>query len=380
MRILIVGEYSGFAKNLAAGFQELGHEACIVGYGDGWKKIDVGDNGYLFKRYDNFKIGKFVLKRSWIIRELFDFKRVNEMVKSHLGCFDNILIINYEFIRLNYEKWYPYFSMEDLRKMLKVDGKIYLSSCGDDYPTLLYTKKMRYTSFKNIEKSIFLTTRMMKIFRKVCQNIEGVIPVMCGYSDGYRDIASEYDLKIFDTIPLALSLKNIRENNYITDKIIIFHGIRNKMKGSDLILEALKIIEEKYSKEVIVLAKGHIPLNEYLMLLKKSNIIVDQCWGYSYGMNAIYGMAMGKVVLSGNEPECGKEFVRDDIPVVNILPDVADIVRKLEDLILHQERISEIGEKSRQFVENFHEAKNVASQYIKIFNRYDKGFGSSASL
>jgi hypothetical protein len=79
---------------------------------------------------------------------------------------------------------------------------------------------------------------------------------------------------------------------------------------------------------------------------------------------------MGKVVLSGNEPECGKEFGRDDIPVINIKPSVEDIYNKLEKLVLNKKCLEEIGYKSRKFVEDFHDYKKVAKQYLETWEKY----------
>ena len=369
MKILIVGEYSGFARNLSAGFKKSGHESVIVGYGDGWKKIDVGSNGHLLNYRSNYRIGPVVLKKSWMLKGLLHFHQVKEVTKKYQGYFDAILIVNYEFIRLNHEKWYPYFSMADLRYMLSPGGKIYLSACGDDYPTLLFCRKLRYTPFRNVENTPFFKKRRMKIFREVCRSIEGVIPVMFGYADGYRDIADEYGIRVFDTIPLPLDLTGIVSNNTLNKKIVIFHGVNRAVKGTDLITNALEQIKRKYPEQVEVVVDGKMPLDVYLKLLQRTNIIVDQCWGYAYGMNAIYGMAMGKVVLSGNEPECGLEFRRKDIPVINILPEVADIVRKLEFLITHPEQISEISRQSRRFAEDFHETCRVARLYTALFQK-----------
>jgi len=39
MKILIIGEYSGFASNLKMGFKSLGHETILFSWGDGFKKI-----------------------------------------------------------------------------------------------------------------------------------------------------------------------------------------------------------------------------------------------------------------------------------------------------------------------------------------------------
>ena len=39
MKILFLGEFSSLYKNLKEGLLELGHEAVVASYGDGWKKI-----------------------------------------------------------------------------------------------------------------------------------------------------------------------------------------------------------------------------------------------------------------------------------------------------------------------------------------------------
>ncbi len=366
MKILIVGEYSGFAKNLAEGFKDLGHECVIISYGDGWKNIDTGGNGYLLKRPKNWKLGNLELRGTWRIKGCFLFKQIVFMKEKYEHYFDAVLVINYEFLRLNYEKWYTYFSFKDLKQMLTPEGKIYLSSCGDDYPTLLYTKKLRYTAYVNVEKSVYFTNRSLRVFRKVCRNIVGVIPVMCGYSDGYRDVAEQYGLKVFNVIPLPIDLKTIIPMNKIEDKIVIFHGLNRAIKGTTLIVEALNRIKVDFSDKVEVIVKERMPLKQYLSLMQRTNIIVDQCWSYAYGMNAIYGMAMGKVVLSGNEEECGKEFKRNDVPVINILPDIEDIYQKLKELICQPEKIISIGKQSAKFVEEFHNAQVVAKSYIQL--------------
>ena len=41
MRILLVGEYSGFHNALKHGLTSLNHEVKIVGDGDGFKKLPV---------------------------------------------------------------------------------------------------------------------------------------------------------------------------------------------------------------------------------------------------------------------------------------------------------------------------------------------------
>jgi hypothetical protein len=132
----------------------------------------------------------------------------------------------------------------------------------------------------------------------------------------------------------------------------------------------LRILKQKYPNKIEISIKGGMPLAEYIKVLRESNIIIDQCKSYSYGMNAIYSMALGKVVLSGNEPECIKEFGRNDIPIINILPEVNDIVNKLQRFIEQPSLINEYGKKGREFVEDFHNDIMVAKQFLDLKEKY----------
>ena len=58
MNILIVGEFSGFSKNLKVGLNELGHKVSIMSTGDNFKKIKIDESDinilkYYTKRLNN---------------------------------------------------------------------------------------------------------------------------------------------------------------------------------------------------------------------------------------------------------------------------------------------------------------------------------------
>ena len=43
MKVLLIGEFSGFHVNLKQGLQKLGVDCVLAANGDGWKKIDGAD-------------------------------------------------------------------------------------------------------------------------------------------------------------------------------------------------------------------------------------------------------------------------------------------------------------------------------------------------
>ena len=73
------------------------------------------------------------------------------------------------------------------------------------------------------------------------------------------------------------------------------------MKGTRFIESAFKKLENSKFHNHEFVIKGQLPLKQYLKEIESSTIIVDQCFSRSYGMNALYAMSLGKVVLSGAE-------------------------------------------------------------------------------
>ena len=82
-------------------------------------------------------------------------------------------------------------------------------------------------------------------------------------------------------------------------------------------------------------------------------------------------MAMGKIVLSGNEPE-NREGFDQVAPVVNILPNEEHIFDTLSKLINNVEQLKIISSNSRAFVEKNHADVLVAKKYMSLFCKYIK--------
>jgi glycosyltransferase involved in cell wall biosynthesis len=262
-----------------------------------------------------------------------------------------------------------------ISRIIKQNDKTFLTSAGcdsfvyksfqkSDYSPCnsckvldLKSKKCRY------EKNIY-----QKSNNKIADMVNGIIPVLYEYTEAYRNHP-----KYIKTIPLPINTdKNeFMENIVVNKKLIIFHGInRIGFKGTEIIKEALSKIKEKYPNDVDIIIDGKMPLAKYLNIMKKTNIIIDQCYSYSYGMNALYGMALGKVVLSGNKKSHYKDTNIIENPIINIKPSVSDIYKKLLMLVENKSLVAEIGYRSRKFVEYFHNYKKIASDYIDVWNHF----------
>lgn len=376
MRVLIIGEFSSFSKNLSIGLRMLGHETFVFSWGDGFKKI-TQDNSYLINVGEVPKdIKTNVISRIKYTANLFREKcKLNKFVRtmSKRPKFDVILLVNPTFIKYGLKFWHPLLTKKMVLNLVNDPNQIYLSACGSDVPFYYYWLNNKSKNFNLVNKHAnhYLSDYHIKKLSYLGSFIHKVIPVMYDYSQAWKNCPLVKDWLVLSTIPLPIDLSGIDMYNVIGDKIFIYHGIiRPFEKGTPYIVEAMKRIEEEYPDRVECLSKGGLPLDDYKKVLAKTNISIDQVYSFSIGMNGLYSLAMGKVLLSGNEFENVKEFCYEDIPVMNITPSSDQIYGQLKFLIENPNVILELSKKSRKYVEEVHEAKLVAQKYVDLFEAY----------
>lgn len=352
MKILLLGEYSSLYKNLKEGLEDLGHEVITASSGDGFKKIpsDISFSstlpGFLGKLHRKLKPLIFINK----------FKG-----------FDVVQIVN-PFIF--YHRLFPNISFYYFLK--KNNKKIFFSGAGDDaYFWRFGRYRMEYSPFDDFLKydmksdSHFLMNEEAFQFNERVLNMSnGLIPIMYEYEVSYKD-----EPKCLSVIPIPINLSKIKYNeNIVKDKLVIFHGLnRYGFKGTRHVELAFDVLSKKYPNELELIIDGGLPLNEYLEMMKKTNVIVDQMNSYSLGVNGVYGLAMGKVVIGGAEPESLKSHGIESSPVINVKPCAESLVDAIEHLLKNKEKIPTIGFKSRKYAEEVHDYIKVAKKYVEIW-------------
>lgn len=370
MNILLIGEYSSFALNLKEGLRACGANVVHIHEGDGWKGVDQTNDKQSISFNSCFKhrlkIGSYKIKGSWRLWGAKALWNLSKLINKYKGYFDVVWIINYQFIREEWELWYPRLSYSQLDKVLRFNGKIFLSACGMDLPYCIAATKLPKLYQGNLDNNVFRTPKLIGKFNKLIRCVEGVIPVMFEYAYSYKNYNFASPVRICETIPLPINTESFSASNRIDGKIKILYGKNRIAKGTPFVLAALERIQNEYFHLADVQIVEHVPFGKYIDLVKHTNILIDQCQSYSYGMNAIIGMAAGKVVLSGNELECQREF-KQEIPIVNIRPNEDFIFNQLEYLITHPEIVENLSSKSALFARNFHDSKLVANRYLTLF-------------
>lgn len=366
MNILIVGEYSGFSKHLKKGFKDLGHNVSIVMTPDSFKKFESDDDDILYG-YRLSLFGK-TIKGSGFILSPFKALQVRNKLKRRYkeSQPDLIIVINYVFITTSFFK--PGTPLSFLKKQLKRGSKIIMSSCGWD-PANYYSQG---DLLKNIGKDNTSKLIYDPRFSWLLDNSVSIVPTAFIYYDSLVKYDSYYKFdtsKIHKCVPLPITIDKdyTIEPCRLNKKIVIFHGIiRPNEKGTVYIQKAMNRLQIEMPDKVECICRGGIPYDEYVKLLKKIDILVDQTYGNGWGMNAIIGAMKGKCVLA----PCGKENRENmelpNVPFIQIGPDSDLIYNVLKELVLSPKHIYEIKVKSREFAVNYCEASHIANQYIKI--------------
>jgi hypothetical protein len=375
MKILLLGEYSRLHNSLKEGLQKLGHEVTILGFKDGFKDYPVDfplekkwDNGLLKK----IKLGVLRLT-GFDISSYLTYKQFQKN-QNQFKDFDVVQLINENTFFCDYQH-----EKKILKYLFQHNKKVFLLSCGDDYPYVTYNfnhpenpsiiqpylaRKIEDKNFSNVLK--FRTKSYEKLHHYIYATIQGVIATDIDYH-----IPLQNHPKYLGLIPSPMNLDKFPKTEMkIKDKIIIFHGINRESyfkKGNDFFEKALDIIKEKYPDKVAILVTENVPYKDYIKSYNQAHIVLDQLYGHDQGSNGLEAMSKGKVVFTNASKQFEKNYNVTEKVAINGLPDVEYLVAQLSFLIENPEEIIAIAKRARLFIEKEHDYLKIAEKYIAVW-------------
>ncbi|OBQ55555.1 glycosyltransferase family 1 protein [Tamlana sp. s12] len=377
MKILLLGEYSNFHNTLKKGLEKLNYSVVLAGRKDGFKSlpVDVSFEPQLlaktplkYLRYLLIKLFKFDIAA-------FETSYYFFRNKHKLKGFDYVQLINEYPIKST-----PYFDKILLKFIFKNNNKIYVSACGNDVIYLNYilnadlphhilTPYIKNPKLKEHFKYslAYLNTAHKKLHNFVLENAEAYIPGDMDYEMAYKNHPKAKPLIPFPINIDLLAYKPVK----IKDKVKIFHGINRinyHKKGNDFFCSALNFIKEKYPNQVDIVEVENIPYKDYISLYNESHILLDQVYAYDQGYNALEAMAKGKVVFTGVSEEFLDHYKIKKRIAINTTPNLQEIIDNLSYLIENPKEIESISKNARDYIEEIHDYKKVAQQYIDCWN------------
>ena len=376
MRILLLGEYSRLHNSLKEGLITLGHEVILVGNGDGFKNFPVDFS--IEAKWSKTKL--LNIPRQIIARIFhFDFAKLEHGIRFYfllpkLKAFDIVQLINESPIQTTKN-----LELYLLKKVVENNGKLFILSSGVDYLSVQFLLEKRISKsilqplFENpsLQKEYdyvfeYTEEKHKKIHDFVYQKCEGIIA-----SDIDYVLPLKGNGKFLELIPNPINIsKLVFEAPKIKREIIIFLGINQwnyHQKGIVYFEQALAIIKKKFGEKVAITIVKNIPYTDYINLYNKAHILLDQCFAYDQGYNALEAMAKGKVVFTGAETEFENHYNLIEKVAINAKPDVDYLVNQLSFLIENPQEITIIGESARRFIEKEHDHLKIAGNYLKVW-------------
>lgn len=379
MNILLLGEYSRLHNSLKEGLVSLGHNVILAAGKDRFKNFpnDICFEPKLTQIKVIYYIHKLLVKLRIInIQKLetalrFYFFIINEKKYDHI-----------QFINSDFLKTYPFLSRYLYKIAFKKSDTRSLLVCGDETPIVKFQLKEKnfysvHTPYLEDKKLKNIYSFSLKYQKKCYEKTFNMLLKHC-----QTLITSDLDYEIpmkkmgYSTnfIPNPINTDKITVGNpHCGDKTIIFLGV-NKLnhikKGIPFFLKALELIENKYYDKVEVIITENIPYTEYITLYNNAHILLDQVYSYDQGYNALEAMAKGKVVFTGAEEEWRDYYnIKENKVVINAKPNVENIYKNLEFLIKNPEKLTEIGNGARLFIEMHHNYIDIAQKYIDAWTQ-----------
>lgn len=377
MRILLIGEYSGFHNALKKGLVEHGHEVTLVGDGDGFKRFPV-DIHIAHRAYSKSSWRKKLHVLLWKLTGI-DLK--DGVVISRFRESEHLLK-NYDivqFINSNPFHCEPAVEWKMIDFLLKNNNKAFLVACGDDVPYASYLQKehegysiLKPEPGKNMPATHivhtlkYLKSGYVKNYERLLASCEKIIPSNTDYA-----AALKHELKATPIIPAPVQtdLLPLNQNDNLS-VIHIFMGINQSnywKKGINYFEQALEIIEKKYGNRVQITRATNLPYDTYIKAYANCHILLDQVLCYDQGYNALEAMAQGKTVFAGGSDIYLKAHGLNEIPVIDAQPHVNVLVQQLSTLIENPESILGLGIKARAHVLNYHDYNKIAEDFLKLY-------------
>lgn len=357
-----MGDYSGFHAVLARELRRRGHDVAVASAGslcmDTERDIDLRRRPGMLGAFSY--LGR--LFRLW----------------PSLAGYDVVQLINPIFLHLRPGKVRYFFNQlraQNAHVCLSLAGTdpVFVKGCIED-------DLFRYSEFRIGERKTpyaastpgleyrWMNGQMGDHCRYIYEQCEAALSGLYEYH-----VAAEPYLGgklAYAGIPV--DLEAVREVPWHVEgdgKINLLVGIKSELeeqKGLDRLLAAAREVERRHPGKCRVTVARDLPLTEYLERLASANVVLDQLYSYTPATNALQAMAMGKVAVSGAEPEyydfIGESQLR---PVVNAIPDDEKLTATLEALVLDPEALRSRAAQGREFVRRHNSAAVVAERFLK---------------
>lgn len=364
MRILFIGDYSNLHACIASRLRKEGHDVTVVSDRCG---------------YMNTHSDIFLSRGEGLTGGISYLFRLFSLLPS-FSNYDVVQLINPNFLHLRPGKIKYFFD-----RLKGENGKICLTLAGNDYyfvKACADAKIFRFSEFKVGDKPTeFLNSTPQRMYgwlsetnRKwneyLYSRIDAGMAVLPEYEMAAREILG--DRLFFTNLPIDLD--EVRYSPFSSvSPVCLLVGMRGGMeiqKGTARLLSMAKDIQKEFPGKFEAVVARNLSLEDYLEVMRGSHIVLDQLYSYSPATNALQAMAMGRIAVSGAQPEYLQALGNpDDCPVISASPLDDDLKDRIVAVAENPSRLWEMGQLGRRFVEKYNSSQLVASRFLDIWRK-----------
>ncbi len=383
MRILLFGEYSNVHHTLCEALRRAGHEVLLISDGDGWKDyprdVDlrrtkegpVGSLMYLSKLatilpklrgYDVVQIVNPIfldVKARWN-RWVFDYLKRNNGILS-VGCFgDDYYVIS----RMRDDKYLAYTDFYAAGKV--IDHEV---------------NRRRIAAWTKGPKA--------ELTQYVMQHSDCLVPCLYEYWKVY-DTPEFHSRLRYIPLPIDVSTPSLPSDATLGSApssscprgsrpwlpsspvrlLFASQKLRGHMKGTDQLEPLFDRLAQEFPDIIDLCKIESVPFEQYQRIVAEADVVVDQLFSFTPAMGALESMAQGKVVISGYEPEY-QQFIDgpQESGIINLRPfDDAHNYEVLRTTLTDRNKIARLQSSSQAFVRKYHNADDVARQFVEFWS------------
>jgi glycosyltransferase involved in cell wall biosynthesis len=359
MKILLVSDARGVHEYLYRGLIELGCdcELAVIHY---------------------TPIGRVNNKKEF--HPLRKLRRLGRVIRPYINYWQIRNLAEYDVIsfvhRISFHDMGSFFQYSDIELLSKKSSVLSYTALGCDEISLIKNNKiLPYNPCGGCELFDETGKYCINVVRKQHEN---GVSYLLRYFDVVISPMIEYDHAriLFNgtssRIPFPIDISEIPWNpaQGCREKMKIVHTpTRKGFKGTDIVLKAIKILEKRRSDFEFSIIEG-LNFDEYTKVMKTIDIVIDQVWSQSPGMNALWMLGMGKIVFSGNSELCKTYFpFGEESTIIDAVPDPEQLANRLEWILINRSSIDEMAMKGRSYIKKHHNHVNIAEKYIDLWSQ-----------
>lgn len=367
MKILLMGDASGYHATLARALRAMGHNVTVASSGNYW--MNTNRDVDISRRPG--KLGGALL-----------WARLHTTLSSRISGYDVVSLSGCDFVDLH-----PGRILSVFNKLRRKNGSIFLTDLSTDTPFVRMCtsaeSQLPYSEWRNPDGSLPLFAQrsqaikgawlgvLRPLCREIYETVDGVTTALLEYHMSAQQVVSADKLR-YVGIPIDVGSISPAQVDFHAPQLKVFMGMQRARALEKGVDRFEIVVDELLRREPIRFGFHHVenlPIEEYRQLIRSSHIVLDQVYSLTPATNALQAMARGQVVVSGGE-QAYYDFIGEDKlhPIINIIPGrEQNCVDRLVELEHDRDKLIELSRQGVEFVKKHNDARIVAARTLEFW-------------